>query len=124
MIKYFVDAFKVTNNNIILATPLILFMLLTTLYNGVFGSANSNQIVAFLGLITYFLMWSAFLAGWLYIVRQAVLYNFENLSREEKTRKSFGLMNLMLKGIGEYFLSFLGILFFEVIFFISFILKL
>lgn len=122
MIKYFVDAFKVTNNNIILATPLILFMLLTTLYNGVFGSANSNQIVAFLGLITYFLMWSAFLAGWLYIVRQAVLYNFENLSREEKTRKSFGLMNLMLKGIGEYFLSFLGILFFEVIFFISFIL--
>ena len=31
-------------------------------------------------------------------------------------------MNLMVKGVGEYFLSFLGVLFFEIIFFIGFIL--
>lgn len=122
MIKYFLNAFKITNNNIILATPLILFMLLTTLYNGFFGGVGSNQAVALLGLITYFFMWSAFLAGWFYIIRQAILYNDENLSREEKTRKSFGLMNLMVKGVGEYFLSFLGVVFFEIIFFIGFVL--
>ena len=122
MIRFFLDAFKITNNNIILATPLILFMLLTTIYNSILSSGSANFLVVLLGLFTSLFMWAAFLSGWFFIIRQAILYHFENISREEKAKKSFGLMSLMVKGIGKYFLPFIWFLLLEIIFFIIFVI--
>lgn len=109
MFKFFGEALKITNNNIILATPLILFMLLISVYK-FFVAGVASTPVLILGLVTYFLMWTAFLSGWFYIIRQAILINYEDISKEEKLKKSFGLISLMVKGVGEYFSSFLGLM--------------
>lgn len=122
MKKYFIDAFKITNNNIILATPLILFILFLTLYIGIMGASSSGTLVFFIVLVTYFLMWAAFLSGWFYIIRKAILLNYEEISKEEKIKKSYSLIKKMVKGVGKNFFSILGMMLMSFIFFILLIL--
>ena len=121
MLKYFLDAFRITNNNIIFATPLILFMLLVSLYQGILSGLGFNIWLVLLGLVTLLLMWAAFLSGAFYVVREAVLIDGEDISKEEKVKKSFGLVKAMLKGVGEYFFSFVGALILFVILFFVYI---
>ena len=120
MFRFFGEALKITNNNIILATPLILFMLLVSLYR-FFIAGIANTPVLILAMVTYFFMWAAFLSGWLFIVRQAILIHYEDISKDEKLKKSFGLMPLMLKGVGEYFVSFSGLMVMAVLLFAAFV---
>lgn len=98
MLKTIKESFHLSNKYIILATPLILFSLLSTLYLA-YGNNSSLQGALFT-LLLFFLMLSAFISGWFYMVKKAVV-GF----REENP-------NLLIKefvaGVGEYFLSSLG----------------
>lgn len=124
MIKYFAKAFKITNDNIILATPLVLFLFLLSIYLGVSKSAPSNLSSAVLLLVTIIFMLSAFCAGWFYMVKKAVeLDKRDFIIDEDKAKASFSLIKEFPVGIGEYFIPFLGaMLFYGVLFLtISFI---
>lgn len=111
MIKYFSKAFKITNENIILTTPLVLFLFLLSIYLGVAQRAPESLISSVLLLITILFMLSAFFAGWLNMVKKAIELNKkEFIIEEEKAKASLALMKDLPVGIGEYFLSFIGTL--------------
>lgn len=109
MIKYFSKAFKITNENIILTTPLVLFLFILSIYFGVAKNAPENLASAVLLLITTLFMFSAFCAGWFYMVKKAIdLDKQEFIIDEEKAKGSFNLIKEVPVGIGEYFFSFVG----------------
>ena len=45
MIRYFFDALRITNNNIILATPLILFMLIVSQIAGITSTSQKLSML-------------------------------------------------------------------------------
>lgn len=101
MLNYIKDSFKISNKYIILATPLIFFSLLSSLY--VLFSLGGNLISITCALTLFVLMLAAFLSGWFYIIKLCV----KNPESEE--------INTLLKefpsGVGEFFLPILGSLF-------------
>lgn len=109
MIRYFTKAFKITNENIILTTPLVLFLLLTSIYFEVSQHAPSNIFSLILLLVTILLMFSAFFAGWFYMVKKAIdLDKKEFIIDEDKAKASFDLIKEFPTGVGEFFLSAIG----------------
>jgi hypothetical protein len=109
MIKYFKNAFKITNENIILTTPLILFLFLLSIYLEVARNAPANILSMVLLLVTTLFMLAAFSAGWFNMVKKAVaLDKQEFLADEDRAKASFNLIKELPAGVGEYFLSFIG----------------
>lgn len=94
------ESFKLTNKYIILATPLILFSLFSSLY--VLFSLRGDLINMLTALILFVFMLAAFLSGWAYMLKLVV----SNSQNEDP--------NILIKefpaGVGEYFLSVLGLL--------------
>lgn len=111
MIKYFSKTFKITNENIILTTPLVLFLFLLSIYLEVAKNAPQNFIASILLITTILFMLSAFFAGWLYMVKQAIeLDKKDFVIDDERAKASFNLLKDLPIGIGEYFLPFIGTL--------------
>ena len=111
MIKLFKQAFGVTYNNIILATPLVLFMVLVSLYLGFSRNTVDTLPEMLLSLFTLWFMFGAFLAAWFYMVKKAVKNSKSvYIMDEDQVKASFNLMKEIPTGIGSYFLSFLGFL--------------
>lgn len=109
MIKYFTRAFKITNENIILATPLVLSLFLLSVYLGIAKNAPETWPSIILLLITTIFMLSAFFAGWFFMVKRAIDIGREEFAADEdKARASFNLLKELPVGIGEYFFSFVG----------------
>ena len=111
MLKLFKNTIEITNNNIILATPLIVFMWILSLYLG-FSKMSVNSLpLLFLSFVTVILMTSAFFAGWFYMIKQAIdLSKQVFLLDEDKNKAIFNLLKTIPSGIGQYFLSFLGLI--------------
>ena len=92
------DSFRITNKFIVLATPLIIFSLITSIYT-IFAIKNSTISLVF-GLIMFFLMLSAFLSGWFYMVKKCVT--------EPENDNVNSLITEFPSGVGEYFLPVCG----------------
>ena len=91
--------FEITNRYIILATPLLLFSLFSSVY--LVASLNSNKIISIIcALLILILMTSVFLAGWFKMVKLAV----ENPEDEEP----YLIIREFTSGVGEFFLSSMG----------------
>ena len=99
------DSFNLTNKYIILATPLILFSLISSLY--IIFSANGNTLSLLFALLLFFLMFGAFLSGWLFMVKKCI----ENSENEANS-----LIAEFPAGVGEYFLPACGIIVISMIF--------
>lgn len=93
--------FELTNRYIILGTPLILFSLLSTVYLVI--SARGTVIHLLIAIILFALMSAAFIAGWFNMVKTAIL----EPDREDVN----SLIKEFTPGVGEYFLSSLGVIF-------------
>ena len=88
-----------TNKHIVLATPLILYSLISSIYLVV--SASSGKVINVLfAFILFMLMTTAFIAGWFNMIK-IVIINPE-LNEPNSLIKDFPA------GVGEYFLSSLG----------------
>lgn len=100
MLSYIKDSFQLTNKYIILATPLILFSLLSSLY--ILFSVGGNLLSLLIALVLFGLMVGAFLSGWFFMIKTCV----SNPEQEDP--------NVLLKefpaGVGEYFLPVLGLM--------------
>src|SRR5574344_1789033 len=68
--KYFSNSLKITNNNLILATPLILFILFASTYLMLSPATKLFNIV--IVLLLFFAMTAAFFSGWFYTIKLAV----------------------------------------------------
>lgn len=88
--------FDITNKYIILATPLILYSLFSSIYL-VLSMSNQNLLNLFFAMIVLFLMFSAFIAGWFNMIKIAVL--------EQDRSEPNTLIKEFPAGVGEYFLS-------------------
>lgn len=123
MIKYFQKAFQITNDNIILTTPMVLFLFLLSIYIGIAQGAPINLASSILISLTTLFMLSAFFAGWFYMVQKAIeLDKKEFILDQDKAKASFGLMKEIYVGVGEYFFSFIGALILYVFFILALLL--
>ena len=100
MLSYIKDSFQLTNKYIILATPLILFSLLSSLY--ILFSVGGNLLSLLIALILFGLMVGAFLSGWFFMIKTCV----SNPEQEDPN----GLLKEFPAGVGEYFLPVLGLM--------------
>jgi hypothetical protein len=101
MFKTIKESFKITNDFLIIATPLILFSLISNIY-AIF-SLNGSRLGIIFSLVLLILMLCAFLSGWFFMIMKAV--------KEPEMDKKESLMSEFPAGVGEYFLSILGMLF-------------
>lgn len=115
MFKMLKDAVKITNDNIIIITPLILFMFVFNLYLMYSKSSVSNIALGILSFVTVVLMVSAFFAGWFYMIKKAIKHSYEVYVLEQDYSKgTFALVKSIPTGIGKYFLSYLGMVCFAI----------
>lgn len=101
MLNLIKESFNLTNKYIILATPLILFSLISSLY--ILFSAGGNVISLLIAFVLFTLMLGAFLSGWCYMLKLCV--------SEPEREDTNSLMNEFIGGVGEYFLPVMGALF-------------
>jgi len=93
--------FNLTNRYIILATPLILYTLVSSIYLAI--STNNGKLINLIVAILLFgLMTGAFIAGWFKMVKLAVV--------ETEDVEPFSLLKNFPEGVGEFFLPSLGAL--------------
>ena len=99
MLKIIRESFKLTNSNIVIATPLIFFSIISSLYL-IFSSGGSIIGLVF-SAVLFFLMLGAFLSGWFYMIA--------NVVREPEIEDN-KLITDFPSGVGEYFLAILGMI--------------
>ena len=111
MLKLYKNALKITNDNIILATPLILFMWILSLYLG-FSKLTVNSLpLLLLSGVTVLFMMGAFFGGWFYMVKKAIKLSKQVFILDsDRAKATFNLIKTMPAGVGKYFLSFLGMI--------------
>ncbi len=111
MFKLYREAFKTTNDSIILATPLILFMWVLSAYITYTKPAMTALLPAILSFITTVLMVAAFSAGWFYMVKKAIKLSKQIfVLNTDRSKATFNLLKTMPSGIGKFFLSFVGMI--------------
>lgn len=98
----FNDVINLVNKYIILATPLILFSLVSSVYMA--ASATGKIINMIFALLLLLLMTSAFIAGWFNMVKLSV-------SAPNRDDEPNSLIKEFVPGVGEYILSSLGAVF-------------
>ena len=101
MFSKITESLKITNNFLIIATPLILFSLISNVY--ILFTMQNNGLKMIFPILLLVLMLSMFLSGWFYMITKAV--------KEPDMENKDSLMSEFLSGVGEYFLSILGMLF-------------
>ena len=95
------NVFNLTNKYIVIATPLILFSLISSVY--LTFSAAGKVINLILAIILFTLMIGAVIAGWFNMIKLAV--------KEPYREDTNSLIKEFTPGVGEYFLSSLGSIF-------------
>ena len=114
--KLFLDTVKITNDNIILAPPLILFMWILGLYIDFARQTVNSLPLFFLSALTVLVMTAAFFAAWFYMVKKAVkLYHEIFVLDSDRAKAVLNLLKKIPDGIGKYFLSYLGMIILSVV---------
>lgn len=120
MFKLFKDSFKVTNNCIILATPLIIFLSILGWYFTYTMSAVDNIAKLILAIITSIIMISGMLAAWLYMAKKTLSISKRVILFENERMKAFlEILSSLPNGIGRLFLSILGAVIIYIALFVS-----
>lgn len=99
-LKYFIEAFKLTNSNILLLTLLILFVFTITVYLIVAQLYAINNI---LSLLIVTLMTSALASGFFHSMKKSIKYYYDNTDNKSVSCGTF------YSGIGKHYLSFFSI---------------
>lgn len=108
MFKLYKEAFKTTIDTIILATPLVLFTFVLSIYLSFSKSSINSVPLLILTVITVLLMISAFMSGWFYMVKKAVKLSQKVFVLDaDRAKATFALLKTIPTGIGKYFLPFL-----------------
>lgn len=118
MINIFKQAAKITNYNIILAIPLIVFVKLLDLYSLYSRNTVDSTHELILASVTVLFMSGAFFASWFYMVKEAIELSKQIFVLDaDRAKATMNLFKVLPVGIGKYFLSFVG--FYIILFFIQ-----
>ncbi len=98
-------AFNITKDNIILAQPLVLYLVILSLtMAGLAQQGNKIYFIVF--AIANILLSTAFFAGWCFMARKTVEHSKKEFDKpEEKSMASLALIKEFFPGVGEFFLS-------------------
>ena len=109
MLKLFKDTFKTTNDCIILAAPLILFLSILGWYYS-YATDSINTVPEFiLACITMLVMFSGFTAAWLYMAKKTIALSKKVFVFDKDRAKALAKLIMTLpNGIGRLFLPILG----------------
>ena len=111
MLKLFKDSLKKTNDCIILATPLIIFLSILGWYCNYAIVSIDNLPKLILAIITLLIMASGFSAAWIYMTKKTLQLSNKVFIFDKDRAKAFWELILSLpKGIGRLFLPFLGVI--------------
>ena len=91
------ESINITNKNLVLGIPLILFSFLSSVY--LLFSFNGNKASMLFIISILLLMFSAFLSGWLFLVVKSV---------KNPDNSSVSILKDFAEGVGEYFSPILG----------------
>ena len=110
MRELFKEAIKITNYNIILAVPLIVFIKILDLYS-LYSKYNIDSTPKFLiASITVLFMFGVFCAGWFYMVEGAVKLSKKVFVLDtDRAKATMNLFKIFPEGVGKFFLSFVGV---------------
>ena len=110
MLKLFRQAFKVTNDGIVLAIPLTLFWWLITLYINYSKTVVDTLPEVALSVVTMIFMTGAFLSGWFYMVKKCVEFSKkEFILDKDRKHEAFNLIKAMPAGVGKFFLHYVTV---------------
>lgn len=108
LFKYFKDSLVITNNNFVLISPLILFIMFLGIFLR-FSTVNSFSTLV-LVLLIFFALSSVFFSGWTYTVMLAV-------KAKQGEEDAFAVLKQFPTGVGKYFLQyFLMLIIFSLLF--------
>lgn len=110
MFKLFKNNFKTTNDCIILATPLIIFLSILGWYFSYASSSVDTVAKLILAVITAVVMFCGFLSAWLYMSKKTLALSKKIFVFDKDRGKA--LIDLILslpKGIGKLFMPILGL---------------
>ena len=105
MLKLFKDCFKITNDCIILVTPLIIFLSILSWYVNFAFNSIDDATKLLLGVVTLFVMFCGFFASWIYMIKKTItlskkVYIFDN----DRAKDLQQLIIALPKGIGKLIL--------------------
>lgn len=108
MSLYIKKAFATTKENLIIAKPLILFLIILTFSTSAL-SQQADRIAYVIFLTANLLLCTAFLAGWFYMIIKAIKHqkiaDFGGYANDkEKMKASSALGKEFFPGVGDYFL--------------------
>ena len=110
MRELFKEASKITNYNLILAVPLIIFVLIIDLYSMFSRYSIDSNPKLLLASITILFMFGVFCAGWFYMVGESIkLSKKVFVLDKDRAIASMNLFKCIPEGIGKFFLSFVGV---------------
>ncbi len=111
MLQLFKNSFKTTNDCIILATPLIIFLSILSWYYKYAVAAIDTTPKLILAIITIFVMLSGFMAAWLYMAKKTISLSRKIFVFDKDRAKALWALVLSLpKGIGRLFLPSIGVI--------------
>lgn len=111
MLQLFKNSFKTTNDCIILATPLIIFLSILSWYYKYAVAAINTTPKLILAIITIFVMLSGFMAAWLYMAKKTISLSRKIFVFDKDRAKALWALVLSLpKGIGRLFLPSIGVI--------------
>ena len=110
MKELFKDAAKITNCNLILTIPMIIFVKILDLYS-LYSKYTVDSIPKFiLATITMLFMFGVFCSGWFYMVERAIeLSKKVFVLDEDRAKATLNLFKSIPQGVGKFFLSFVGV---------------
>ncbi len=111
MLKLFKNSFKTTNDCIILATPLILFLSILSWYFDYALKSIDNTSKLILAIVTIFIMGSGFAAAWIYMAKKTITLSRKIFVFDKDRAKALGYLIMSLpRGIGKLFLPIIGVI--------------
>ncbi|MBE7712957.1 MAG: hypothetical protein E7Z87_04370 [Cyanobacteria bacterium SIG26] len=108
MLKLFKDNLKTTNDCIILATPLIIFVSILWFYIQYAINAVDNNVKIMLSIVTATVMFAGFLSAWLYMVKKTMELSKKTFIFDiDRIKSLWYLTSTLPKGIGRLFIPIL-----------------
>lgn len=109
MFQLFKNSFKSTNDCIILATPLIIFLSILSWYVNYAGESVDTIAKGLLAGVTILVMFSGFVAAWLYMAKKTLALSKKIVVFDkDRVKALFELALSLPKGIGRLFLPIIG----------------
>lgn len=110
MRELFKDALKITNYNIILTIPLIIFIKVLDLYS-LYSKYNIDSTPKFLiASVTVLFMFGIFCSGWFWMVKGAISLSKKVFVLDnDRAKATLNLFKVFPEGVGRFFLSFVGV---------------